>query len=229
MRALESTVQAAFEDGAVLLNVIQSVSITSYVAETDGIPPWKLLVTVMPTLRSNIDNVCGNVAALVGIVQSQADACLKAGLAGSIGLRDAALYYDGRSNPSRVRNGSETLPPDVTGYNLRRSRDGSEVDIVDLADVLGPPPARSDPRDIDQNKNKHGRSDTYVDNLYDSTSGTRGHGDVTEGRNSPTHLDHMGLPADNLPTARVNSPPPEDEDIIDEDGACCCFQQLCHG
>ena len=223
VRALEATVQAAYEDGAVLLNVIQSVSAAGHVAQT-GIPPWELLVTVMPALRSNIANVYDNVTALVEIAQSQADACVRAGLAGSIGLRDAALYNDGRVYPSRVRNGSEAPPFNVTGYDVGHSRDGSDEDMVDLGDVLGARPAKGDARDMDQNMYAavgRGRSDTSVNSSYDNASGPRGHGDVSGGRDSPAALGSTGPPAaNNLPPAGVKIPPPEDEEFIDEYGAC---------
>jgi hypothetical protein len=220
VRALESTVQAAFEDGAVLLNVIQSVSANDAIVQPN-IRPWDLLVLVLPNLRSNVANVCSNVMALLELAQSQAEACATAGVVGSIGLRDASLYDDAHVKSDRVSNGSGPKLPNGIDDVIGHSRDASEEDIVDLGDVLGARPAtRSDRNDIDRNMYGivgRGRSDTSVDASYDSTGGTRGHGDVAGGRNSPAILGNMGQPTSYLPPARANSPLADDE-LVDEEG-----------
>ena len=217
VRTLEATVQAAFEDGAVLLNVIQSVRAIDTVAQA-GIRPWDLLLIVLPNLRGNITNVCSNITALLELAQSQAEACAKGGVVGSIGLRDAALFDDARVNLP-PRNESESQPHNGVGH----SRDASEEDIVDLGDVLVARPAtRSDRSDIDRNMYGivgRGRSDTSVDAPYDGTGGTRGAGDVVGDRNSPAILGNMGRgpPTNHIPPARVNSPFGDDE-LADEEG-----------
>ena len=187
--------------------------------------PWDLLITIMPTLRSNIGDVCSNVAALLGLAQSQADACAMSGLVGSIGLRDAALHDDGDVNLGHIPSRSEVPPLNGVGHVKGHSHEVSDEDIVEIGDVLEARPARSDRGDIDSNMYGavgRSRSDTPVDGLYDSIGGPRGYGDAVGGSGSPTAPGITGLPTNVMAPLSMTSPPAEEDDFID-DGKWCHF------
>jgi len=112
-------VQAAFEDGAVLLNMIQSANSRS--------PIWKVFAMAVPALRGNISDVCSHITELTQISQSQSDACSQSGLPGMIGVRNASKY------PGRSDRDTIVYSPD---NNNMGGAEGEE-DMVQFGDVLG--------------------------------------------------------------------------------------------
>ena len=120
MRLLENSVQASFEDGALLLNMIQSANSPS--------PLWKALATAVPALRSNISDICSHIADLTQISQSQAEACAKAGVQALVGYRNAS------------RQGTKAEPEPI-GHPMFEDRIANSAladeDIVQFGDVLG--------------------------------------------------------------------------------------------
>lgn len=138
VRSMEFSVQAAFEDGAVLLNMIQSVTAPS--------PVWKVLASAIPTLRDNISDVSSQISELTRIAQSQADACAKAGVTAQIGTR--AMVQLTRSDRDTIVYYSVGDMMD----NMLESRLSTEEDIVNFGDVLhGSVGDRDQPRHINAN------------------------------------------------------------------------------
>ncbi|KIJ54796.1 hypothetical protein M422DRAFT_200705 [Sphaerobolus stellatus SS14] len=130
LRSLENTVQAAFEDAALLLNMIQSANSPS--------PLWKALATTVPALRSNISDIYSHIVDLTQISQSQAEACAKAGVQALVGYRNA-------SQPS-TEESTKTVDYSDDGLLNGEHRDS----LVKLEKVLdgstwGNQPARRNP------------------------------------------------------------------------------------
>ncbi|KAF8505355.1 ras guanine nucleotide exchange factor domain-containing protein [Hysterangium stoloniferum] len=135
VRALESTIQAAFEDGAVLLNVIQSANVIAAKPTTDG-RAWGFLASVIPALLKNLDDVCSHVGELIEIAQLQVDACAQAGVDGSVGMRDAARYTEVRQRSDR--DTIVYLPSTETGEGyLDDPSNPSDEDTLQWGDVMG--------------------------------------------------------------------------------------------
>ncbi|KAF8583321.1 ras GEF [Ramaria rubella] len=208
LRALEFSVQAAFEDGAALLNFIQSAG----TVDANDNRLFDFLAPNIPALRSNLNDVCGTVAALMDLARSQTDASANNGQIESIGLRDAALY----SSVQISTNSSPTLHvlPNGVEHDAVHTRNGSEEDMVDFGDVLGAQPTRGE-RERDVNANIYGvpereRSDTSVNNSREGGGGVRDPGDDSDLQNkkSPTTTGSVGL-SPNETT--------EDEELIDEE------------
>ena len=218
--------QAVFEDGAVLLNVSQSASAVRIAAQGEN-HPWDILVSVIPALRSNVDDVSDIIELLVELAESQADTSAKAGLDTSIGIRDVTRF-NGVDLPSGLGSGvRETLRGEYmdVAHDQGALHDGSDGEMVDFGDVLGPRPMKTDHGDPAGmfGITGHGMSDTSIDRSYEAMEGLRPRGEsvsesvVSIDKDTPSNTTGWGLPESEI--TLVNPPKVGVNDFIDEEGA----------
>ncbi|GJJ15620.1 hypothetical protein Clacol_009898 [Clathrus columnatus] len=102
VRNLEFSLQAAFEDGATLLSVMQTAMVKRFTSNESR--HWSFLTSITPSLCKNLDDACAYIAELVDIAIAQAERCTAGGIDGKIGYRD----------PSRFASNGETYTDDDT-------------------------------------------------------------------------------------------------------------------
>lgn len=128
VRSLEFSLQAAFEDGATLLSVMQT-AMTKRSAVNNS-RHWEFLNSVTPSLRKNLDDVCAYITELVDIATAQAEACETAGIDGKIGYRD----------PSRFASNGDDYADNPDGpYDTGPKSLDDQEDKLKLVDVLVAP------------------------------------------------------------------------------------------
>lgn len=128
VRSLEFSLQAAFEDGATLLSVMQTAMTKR--SAVNNYRHWEFLNTVTPSLHKNLDNVCAYITELVDIATAQAEACETAGIDGKIGYRDPSRFASNGDDYADIPDGPYDAGP--------KSPDDQE-DKLKLVDVLVAP------------------------------------------------------------------------------------------
>lgn len=127
VRNLEFSLQAAFEDGATLLSVMQT-AMTKRSAVNES-RHWKHLTSITPSLCKNLDDVCAYITELVDIATAQAESCITGGIDGKIGYRDPSGFAsDNYADNDTVYGGQ------LNGYDTGPS--SHDPEDVQLSDAL---------------------------------------------------------------------------------------------